>query len=87
MFNNNSNVGPGIVDFLLYNRRIALKDDYQRKSMNMLAYISVELNYFGTLAKMFVIPAKEKQLLQENFFKQCSHSSNRYCNGYKHCIQ
>ena len=35
------NVSLGIVDCSLYTRRIALKDDYHKKRMDMLAYIPV----------------------------------------------
>ena len=41
MIRNNSNVSLGIVDWSLYTRRIALKDDYHKKQMDMLAYTPV----------------------------------------------
>ena len=68
MISDNSNVGLGIVGCSLYTRRIALKDDYHKKRMNMLAYAPVELNFLETLAKTFIIPAREKQFLQVNIF-------------------
>ena len=37
MISDNPNVSLGIVDCSLYNRRIALKDDYHKKRMEMLA--------------------------------------------------
>ena len=45
MISDNSNVSRGIVDCSLYTRRIALKDDYHEKRMDMLAYATVEYNY------------------------------------------
>ena len=37
MISDNLNVSLGIVDPSFYNRRIALKDDYHKKRMDMLA--------------------------------------------------
>ena len=37
MISDNPNVSLGIVDCSLYTRRIALKDDYHKKRMDMLA--------------------------------------------------
>ena len=68
MSSDNPNVSLGIVDCSLYTRRIALKDDYHKKRMDMLAYTPVEFNYFETLAKTFIIPARQNQLIQENIF-------------------
>ena len=68
MISDNPNVSLGIVDCSLYTRRIALKDDYHKKRMDMLAYAPVEYNYLGTLAKTFIIPARQNQLIQENIF-------------------
>ena len=65
---NNPNVTSGIVDCSLYTRRIALKGEYHRKRMNMLAYTPVEFNYLETLAKTFINPATQNQFLQENIF-------------------
>ena len=86
MISDNPNVSLGIVDCSLYTRRIALKDDYHKKRMDMLAYTPVELNYLETLAKTFIIPARQNQFIQENIFQQCSSSSDCYCNEYKLCI-
>ena len=66
----NPNVSLGIVDCSLYTRRTALKDDYHKKKMDMLAYAPVEYNYLETLAKTFIIPARQNQFNQENFFKK-----------------
>ena len=64
----NPNISLGIVDCSLYRRCIALKDDYHRKRMDMLAYSAVEFNYFETLPNTFVIPARQNQFIQENIF-------------------
>ena len=68
MISDNPNVSLGIVDCSLYTRRIALKDDYHKKRMDMLAYAPVEYNYLETLAKTFIIPARQNQFIQENIF-------------------
>ena len=66
MISDNPNVSLGIVDCSLYTRRIALKDDYQKKRKDMLADAPVEYNYLETLAKTFIIPARQNQFIQEN---------------------
>ena len=68
MISDNPNVSLGIVDCSLYTRRIALKDDYHKKRMDMLAYTPVEFNYLETLAKTFISPARQNQFIQESFF-------------------
>ena len=68
MFGDNPIVSLGIVDCSLHTRRIALKDDYHKKRMDMLAYTPVELNYFETLAKTFMIPPRQNHFNQENSF-------------------
>ena len=68
MISDNHNVSLGIVDCSLYTRRIALKDDYHKKRLDMLAYTPVEFNYLETLAKTFIIPARQNQFIQENIF-------------------
>ena len=62
------NVSLGIVDCSLYTRRIALKEVYHRKRLDMLAYTPVESNYLETLAKTFIIRARQNQFIQENIF-------------------
>ena len=69
MISDNPNVSLGIVDCSLYTQRIALKDDYHKKRMDMLAYAPVEYNYLETLAKTIIIPARQNQFIQENIFK------------------
>ena len=64
----NPNVSLGIVDCPLYTRRIALKDDYHKKRTDLLAYAPVEYKYLETLAKTFIIPARQNQFIQENIF-------------------
>ena len=68
MISDNPNVILGIVDCSLYTRRIALKDDYHKKRMDMLAYAPVEYNYLETLAETFIIHARQNQFTQENIF-------------------
>ena len=68
MISDNPNVSLGIVDCSLYTSCIALKDDCHKKRMDMLAYAPVEYNYLETLAKTFIIPARQNQFIQENIF-------------------
>ena len=68
MIIDNPNVSLGIVDCSIYTGRIALKDDYHQKRMDMLIYIPVEFNYLEILAKTFIIPARRNQLTRENSF-------------------
>ena len=68
MISDNPNVSLGIVDCSLYTRRIALKEEYHKKRMDMLAYTPVEFNYLETHAKTFIIPARQNQFIQENIF-------------------
>ena len=63
MISDNPNVSLGIVDCSLYTRRIALNDDYNKKWKDKLAYTPVTLNYLETLAKTFLIPAKQTKSL------------------------
>ena len=67
MISGNPNVSLGFVDCSLQTRRIALKDEYNKK-MNRLAYTTVEYNYLETLAETFVVPARQDQFIQDNFF-------------------
>ena len=68
MISENPNVSLGIVDCSVYTRRIALKYDYHKKRMDMLTYAPVEYNYLETLAKTFIITARQNQFLQKNIF-------------------
>ena len=68
VISDNPNVILGSVDCSLYTRRIPLKDDYHKKRMDMLAYTPVEFNYLETLAKTFIVPARQNQFIQENIF-------------------
>ena len=69
IISDNPNVSLGIVDYSLYTRRIALKDDYHKKRMDMFAYNPVEFNYLETLAKTFIIPARQNHFIQEKIFR------------------
>ena len=68
MISDNPNVSLGIVDCSLSTRRIALKDDYQKKRMDMLAYAPVEYKCLEILEKTFSIPARQNQFIQKNIF-------------------
>ena len=68
MISDNDNVSLGNVDCSLYTRRIALKYDYHEKRTDMLAYAPVAYTSLETLAKTFIIPARQNQFIQENIF-------------------
>ena len=70
MISDNPKISLGIVDCSLYTRRIAPKDDYHKKRTDMLAYAPVEYDYLETLAKTFIIPARQNQFIQENIFNK-----------------
>ena len=65
MISDNLNVSLEIVDCTLYTRRIALKEDYHKKRMDMLAYVPVEYNYMETVAKTFIIPSSQNQIIRK----------------------
>ena len=68
MISDNPNVSLGIVDCSPYTSRFALKDDYHKKRIDKLAYAPVEYNFLETLAKTFIIPARQNQFIQEKIF-------------------
>ena len=82
----NPNISLVIVDCSLYIRRIALKDDYHKKRMDMLAYTPVEFNYLETLCKDFHHSCQKKPVHSRKHFQQCSSSLDCYCIEYKLCI-
>ena len=67
MISDNPNVSLGIVDCSFYTRRIVLKDDYQKKRMDMRAYTPVEYKSLKNLAKSFIVPVQQNQFIQKNF--------------------
>ena len=69
MISDNPNISLTIVDCSLYTHRIALKDDYHKKRMDMFAYAPVEYSYLETLAKTVIIPARQNEFIQENIFE------------------
>ena len=83
MISENPNVSLGNVDRSLYTRCIALKDDYHKKRVDMLPYTPVEFNYLETLAKIFIIPPRQNQFIQENIFNNAP--VRRIAIAYKLC--
>ena len=72
LISDNPKVSLLIVDCSLYTRRFALKDDYHKKRIDMLAHTPVEFNYSETLAKTFISPARQNQFNQENKFNNAT---------------
>ena len=68
MISKNPNVSLGFVDCSLYTRRVMPKENYHKKKMSQLAYAPVGYNYMETLAKTFIVPARQNQFFQENIF-------------------
>ena len=69
MISDNPNVIFGIVDCSLYTRRIAFKDDYHEKPIDMLVYAPVEFNCLKILTKLFIILAKQNLFSGEKDFR------------------
>ena len=68
MISENPNVSLEIADCSHFTRRIALRDDYHQKRMDMLANTPVEFNYMETVAKTFINPDRQNHFIQENIF-------------------
>ena len=68
MISENPKLSLGIVDCSMYTPRVMLKDDYHKKRMSQLVYAPVEYNYMETLAKTYIIPARQNQFIPENIF-------------------
>ena len=67
MISHNPNASFGFFDCSFYTRCIALKDDYRKERMDILAYTPMEFNFSETLAKTSIRPARENQP-SKNFF-------------------
>ena len=61
MISDNCSVSLGIIVCSLYIRCIALKVDYHKTRMGMLAFTPVELKFLETPAKSFIFCARENQ--------------------------
>ena len=72
MSGDNPNVRLGIFAFSLYTRLLALKDDYHRKRIDMLAYTPLEFQSLETLAKTSIIPGSQNQFIQEDTFNNAT---------------
>ena len=64
----NPKVSLGIADCSLSTLKIALKNDYRKKRIDILAYSTMKLNSLDTLAESFILPARQNQLNQKSFF-------------------
>ena len=72
IISDNPNISPGVVDCSLYTCRIALRDDYHKNRMDMLAYVPVENNYLETLATTVIVSARQNQVIQGNIFNNAT---------------
>ena len=68
MITENPNVSLGIVDCSLYTGSVMLKENYHKKRMSQLVYDPVEYKYMKTLAKPYIILARQKQFNQKKIF-------------------
>ena len=66
MISDNPNVSLGVVDCSINTRWIALKEGYHKKRMDMLTYAPVEYKYLETLAKTFIILARQNHFIRES---------------------
>ena len=85
MISDNPNVSLGIVDCSLSTRRIALKEDYQKKEWTCLL-TPCRVQLFGNSCEDFHHFCQTKPVHSRQHFQQCSCSSDCYCNEYKLCI-
>ena len=83
MISDNPNVSLGSVDCSFYTRRIALKDEYHKKRMDMLAYAPVENLLFGDMGKDNHHTCEAKPIHSRKYFQQCSHSTDCCCKEHK----
>ena len=67
MIGENPNVSLGFVDCFLYTGRVMFKEDNLKK-ISHFSYAPVKYNYMETLVKTYIIPARQNQFIQENFF-------------------
>ena len=70
MIGDKPKVSLGNVDGSLYTHLIVLRNEYQKNGVDMPAYTPVEYNYLGILAKIFIIPSRKNQIIQENVFNE-----------------
>ena len=68
MINDNPNANLGNHHRSLQTRRIALKVDYHKETKGQACLSPVEFIHLETLAKSFIIPARQNQSVQENIF-------------------
>ena len=68
MKSENPSVSLSNVDCSLYTRRVMPKEDYHKMKISRLAYTPVEYNYMETLAKTYILPARQNQFIKENIF-------------------
>ena len=85
MIRDNSNVSLATVGCSHYTCRIALKDDYHKKRMDMLAYAPVDYNYLET-GKDIHHTCETKPNHSRKHFQQGCHSSSRDYNEHKLCL-
>ena len=69
MISDNPNIRLRIIDVTLYVRCIAFKDEYHNRRTDKFAYTHVDINYWETLAKVFILPAQKIQGFKENTSK------------------
>ena len=68
MISDNPSVSLRFVDCSLYTRRIALKDGYHKKLMDLLAYGPVQFIYLETPATTSINPSRQNLFIQEKTF-------------------
>ena len=86
MNSDNPNVSLGVVDFSLYTRRIALKDDFHKKKNGHARFGSYRIQLFGDFGKDIHHNCEAKPIHSREHFQQCSQSSSCDCNEHQLCL-
>ena len=81
----NPKASLGIIECSLYTRCIALRDDYRKKRVSMLAYTPEDYNCLETWQRRSSF-LPDTPVSSNELFQKGSSSTNCHCNKYKHSI-
>ena len=83
----NPYVRHGIIHCSLYTHRIALKDEYHKKRIDMLCLYSRGVQLLGNYSEDFHHSCRTKPVHLRKHFEQCSSSPDGYCKENELCCQ
>ena len=86
MISENPNVSLGIVDCSQYNRRVMLKEDYQKKKNVSTSLCSSWVQLHGNIGKDFYHSCTTEPIYSRKYIQQRTYTSNSHCNGFKICL-